>query len=153
MNSTLTLKQRKFWKGYTETHSLAEAARYAGSKGKDNNSLHVIGSRMLQAISPSIPELLNAAGATDEILAKKTLEGLEAKKTMLASFEGKFTDERVLDDHPTRAKYIELLGRMKGAFVDKHELTGRDGGDLILEVHPRMAGTIKGKGNTTLELE
>lgn len=143
MKSKLTPKERKFWVKYIETQSLSESAKAAGSKGTTTQSLSTMGRAILTRIEPSLPEVFDAMGLDDSLMAQKTLEGLQATRTQLASFEGKFTDSKVLDDYPTRAKYLELLGRFKGKFIDKHELTGKDGGDLILQVAP-MQGRAKG---------
>ena len=136
MVSKLTLKQRKFWKDYSTHHNLAHAAKHAGSKGKNLKVLSIIGHQILESLSLSMPELLNAEGLTDKLLAEKTLEGLKAERVQLASFEGKFLDERKMPDVPTRLKAVELIGRMKGVFIDRHELSGKDGGDIILQINP-----------------
>jgi len=138
----LTLKQRKFWKHYQIHHNGAAAAKYAGSNGKNGNSLKVAGSLLLTSLNLSMPELLNAQGLTDEALAQPLKDGMQAKKPLIATWEGKITDRIDVDDHPTRLKAAELIGRMKGVFVDRHELTGRDGGDIILQVK-----IPKGKGH------
>jgi hypothetical protein len=136
MKHNPTIKERRFLEAYLKGKSLAECAKYAGSKGKDRNSLKVIGHRMLTSINLSMDETLTLCGLTDEILAKKLQEGLEAERLYLSSFEGKFLDERKAPDVPTRLKAVELIGRMRGHFIDRHEVTGKDGGDLVLVVKP-----------------
>ena len=91
---------------------------------------------MLTNINLQIDETLILCGLTDEILVKKLQEGLEADRLYLASFEGKFLDERKAPDVPTRLKAVELIGRMWGHSVDRHELTGKDGGDIVLAIKP-----------------
>ena len=145
----LTLKQRKFWKHYIEHHKLCDAAKYAGSKGKDTNSLSAIGYEILESLQLSMPELLNAEGLTDKLLAEKTLEGLSADRVQIATWEGKITDQKAFTDFATRAKYIELLGRMKGVFIDRHELTGKDGGEISITYAPSKIG----KSNKGLSLD
>jgi hypothetical protein len=135
----LSVKERRFLKAYFEGKPLAECAKYAGSKGKDKDSLKVIGHQILARLNLSIDETLTLYGLSDEVLAKKLQEGLEAERLYLASFEGKFRDERKAPDVPTRLKAVELLGRLRGHFVDRHELTGKDGGDIVLEVRPASA--------------
>ena len=135
----LSVKERRFLKAYFEGKPLAECAKYAGSKGKDKDSLKVIGHQRLARLNLSIDETLTLYGLSDEVLAKKLQEGLEAERLYLASFEGKFRDERKAPDVPTRLKAVELLGRLRGHFVDRHELTGKDGGDIVLEVRPASA--------------
>ena len=131
-----TVKERRFLKAYLEGKPLAECAKYAGSKGKDKDSLKVVGHRMLTNINLSIDEILTLCGLTDEVLAKKLQEGLEAERLYLSSYEGKFLDERKAPDVPTRLKAVELIGRMRGHFIDRHELTGKDGGDIVLTIKP-----------------
>lgn len=147
MINKLTVKQRKFWSHYIQHHNLAHAAKHAGSKGKDVKSLSQIGYQILESLQLSMPELLNAEGLTDKLLAEKTLEGLNADRVQLASYEGKFLDEKHFTDYPTRAKYLELLGRMKGVFIDRHEITGKDGGDIALLINSDTSkrGKVSGK--------
>jgi hypothetical protein len=97
-----TVKERRFLKAYIEGKTLAECAKYAGSKRKDKDSSKVIGHRMLTKINLSMDETLTLSGLTDAVLARKLREGLEANRFYLASFEGKFTDERKAPDVPTR---------------------------------------------------
>ena len=91
---------------------------------------------MLTKINLSLGEVLNLSGLTDEVIARKIKEGLEADRLYLTSFEGKFTDERTAPDVPTRLKATELLGKLRGYFIDRHELTGSGGGDIILAIKP-----------------
>ena len=74
-----TVKERRFLKAYLKGKSLAESAKYAGSKGKDKDSLKVIGHQILTRLNLSIDETLTLSGLTDEVLAKKLQEGLEAE--------------------------------------------------------------------------
>jgi len=140
-----TVKERRFLKAYLEGKPLAECAKYAGSKGKDKDSLKVVGHRMLTNINLSIDEILTLCGLTDEVLAKKLQEGLEAERLYLSSYEGKFLDERKAPDVPTRLKAVELIGRIRGHFIDRHELIGKDGGDIVLAIKPatQRRGTKK----------
>jgi hypothetical protein len=67
---------------------------------------------MLTNINISIDETRTLCGLTDEILTKKLKEGLEAERLCLASFKGKFRDERRARDVPTRLKVVDLIGRI-----------------------------------------
>ena len=140
MKGNPTVKERRFLEAYLEGKSLAECAKYAGSKGKDKDSLKVIGHRMLTKINLSMEETLTLCGLTDEVVAAKLQEGLEADRLYLASFKGKFLDERKTPDVPTRLKAIELIGRMKGHFVDRHEITGKGGGEIVLHFQTTRSG-------------
>ena len=84
---------------------------------------------------------LDVEGLSDLAMVKPMMDGIEAKKPLIATWEGKITDQLWVADHPTRAKFLEQYHRLKGNFIDKHELTGRDGGDIILQVK-----IPKGKG-------
>jgi phage terminase small subunit len=138
-----TVKERRFLEAYLKGKSLAECAKYAGSKGKDRNSLKVIGHRMLTKINLSMDEVLDLAGVTDEVVARKLMEGLEADRLYLASYEGKFLDERKAPDVSTRLKAVELIGRIRGHFVDRHEITGKGGGDITLVIAPATQRGVK----------
>ena len=137
----LTPKQRKFWKHYQEHNDKAAAAKYAGCISKSVSGLSHQGNAILNTLQLSMPELLNAQGLTDEALAEPLKNGIKAQKAIVATWEGKITDKLWIEDHPTRLKAAELIGRMKGVFIDRHELTGKDGGDIILQVKP--AGKVK----------
>ena len=50
-------------------------------------------------------------------LARTLVEGLHATKTELASFEGKFTDERTVPDYKTRTRYLEIAAEWAGYVV------------------------------------
>ena len=134
MKRNLAVKERRFLEAYLEGKPLAECAKYAGSRAKDNNSLKVIGHQILTRINLTLGETFDLAGLSDEVIARKLQEGLEAERVHFATFEGKFTDERKTPDVPTRLKATELLGKLRGYFVDRHELTG--GGDIAIEIRP-----------------
>jgi len=151
MKGNLTPKQRKFWKRYTETHSLTDAAKYIGSKGNGTHSLSQVGYQMLKQIEPSMGELLDAKGLTNEAMIEPLIDGIKAQKPIVATWQGKITDQLWVEDHPTRHKFIETYHRLRGNFVDKVELSGRDGGDLVLQVAPRLPGN--GKQSADLEIE
>ena len=137
------VKERRFLKAYLEGKPLAECAKYAGSRAKDSDSLKVIGHRMLTNINLSMEETLTLCGLTDEVLASKLQEGLEADRVYFASFKGKFMDERKTPDVPTRLKAVELIGRMRGLFKDRYELTGKEGGEIELVIKPAGRGEPK----------
>lgn len=136
MIGKLTLKQRKFWKHYCIHHNLAHAAKYAGSSGKDIKSLSSIGYDLLKSLELSMPELLEAKGLGTDRLSEVLASQLEAQRPLIATWQGKIKDERLYPDNAAIGKASELLGRMHGVFIDRHELTGKDGGDIILQVNP-----------------
>ena len=50
----------------------------------------------------------------DELMAKKTREGLDATVVKIASFKGEITDVKEFADFPTRARYLEIAAEFKG---------------------------------------
>ncbi len=117
MKGKLTLKQRKFWKAYIKSHNISESANHAGCKAKSKTSLCEQGRQILKSLELSIPELLNAQGLSDDVMAKPLQDALQAKKYSIGKKEE-------VEDHLIRLKAAELIGKMKGAFVERHEIEG-----------------------------
>ncbi len=151
MLGKLTPKQRKFFQHYCKYHNLAAAAKFVKCKCNSLQSFSTQGHEILKSLELSMPELLDAEGLSDEAMAKPLQDGLIANKSVFATWEGKFTDEKVLEDHPTRLKATELLGRMKGVFIDRVNLSGRDGGDIILQV--KVTPGKKGPKSIDLDID
>lgn len=139
MKVNLTRKENLFLKAYLEGKQLAECALYAGSKGKDTNSLKVIGHNILTNLNISIPELHQLQGITGEYLRQKLNEGLTAQKKYFGSWQGSIIESKPFEDVPTRLKALEIAHKLRGEFVDKIELAGKDGGDLILQMTPAQS--------------
>ena len=150
MIGKLTLKQRKFWKHYCKTHNLSQSATAAGCRDKSPQNLCYYGNKLLKSLELSMPELLDAEGLSDQAMAKPLQEGLVATRPIIATWEGKITARIDVEDHPTRLKATELLGRMKGVFIDRVNL-GKDGGDIILQV--RTASGKKGPKSIELDID
>ncbi len=145
MIGKLTLKQRKFWQHYIIHNNLSAAAKHAGCQCNTLQNYSTQGRTILNSLELSMPELLNAEGLTDQALAKPLQKGINAQKPLIATWEGKITDKLWIEDHPTQLKAVELIGKMKGHFIDKLELTGRDGGDLVLQLVPSKSKKDKKK--------
>src|SRR5947209_8093913 len=64
----------------------------------------------------SIENALDRAGLTTDALLAHAKSGLTATETKLASFEGKFTDERQVTDNTTQYKYWQDLAKIAGMF-------------------------------------
>jgi hypothetical protein len=132
---------------------LYKAAKRAGSKGKDMRSLSSIGYDLLKSLELSMPELLDAQGLTNEYANKVLADGLEAKHTVVATYQGKIGQEKTYEDRPTQAKYLEIFHRLRGNFVDRHELTGKDGGDISISYAPsKVDKKDKGVSGVSLDL-
>jgi hypothetical protein len=74
--------------------------------------------------------------------------GLDAKKKYFGSWQGDIVESEEFEDIPTQLKALEIAHRLRGQFIDKHELTGRDGGDIILQV---ASGSKKGSKNIDID--
>jgi len=95
-----------------------------------------MGYERLKRIDVSFDQILEMKGLSDDLLAAKIKEGLDSTRVGFATFRGKITDTIETPDFPSRAKFVDILGKAKGRFKDTHEITGKDGGDIILQVIP-----------------
>lgn len=116
----LTKKQAKFVKAIvnTEINTVAEAARIAGYalKNARQAGYENLQKPTVQSALQKYVELLNAAGATDEVTAQRLAEGLHAKKvTMFGQDAG--------PDFEQRGKYIDRINKIK-KYLDNDETPG-----------------------------
>lgn len=145
MKDKLSVKERRFLEKYLEGKPLYECAQYAGSKGKDKTSLTVRGCQILGNLSVPMGEILNMNGVTDQALAEKVNEGLQSQKKYFGSWQGAIIESEEFPDVTNRLKAVEIAGRMKGVFIDKTELTGKDGGEITISYAPSKIGLKKTK--------
>jgi hypothetical protein len=128
----LSIKQRKFLDKYLETGNMAEAAEYAGSKGKNSHNLHAAGRVLWDSLGLTISELMEEKGLSDEKLMRTLEDGLNATKVISCNVvaldkEGmkdadSMTKDFVdVDDFPTRHKYLETALKLKGHLKDKKD--------------------------------
>jgi len=64
----------------------------------------------------SVEQALERAGLTTDALLAHAKQGLTATETKLATWEGKFTDERQVSDNTTQHKYWQDLAKISGMF-------------------------------------
>lgn len=156
----LTGKQKAFADHYVATLNATEAARRAGYKGKDDNSLSQIGYENLRKpeIRAYIDELLDAQNmSTQEVIGRLVAQGRSDigdfidPATMTLNL--RYAQERGIshlikkikqtiittDEQQTEIfefelydaqKALEHLGKAKNLFGQKVELTGKDGAPL-----------------------
>ena len=149
MKANLSIKEAKFLEKYLSGASLETCAKYAGFKGTTKHSMQQLGYLCLKNLDISMEETLDRIGVTDEKLARRLDEALSAKKCYYGSFQGQILKSAPYEDIPSRLKAVELAGRMKAHFVDRTELTGKDAGELVLQVMTR-ASKKKDKGTVDL---
>ncbi len=135
---TPTLKERKWLQVYMETMNATEAAMQAYDC-QDRESAGTIGSENLQKLAGKFSDVMDMAGLTDEYLATKMREGMDAEKVEIAKHQGAIMDEKSYIDYPTRKGYVELALRAKGRLKEHvvHEgavpveFTGDNAADYI----------------------
>ena len=138
MKGHLTRREQRFLDHYIETGDLGNSAKHAGYKRSSISSYSQKGRDILNNLKSDFKDMMEEMGLTDRLLCQKVLEGLNAYKTIFASYEGKFLDQRDCVDFSARAKYTEQLARMKGVFLDRVQHEGKDGGDIVLQLSPRV---------------
>jgi hypothetical protein len=124
---TLTAKQRKWIKVYSETHNATEAAMQVYNC-KDRNSAKQIGYENLTKLD--FNELMEAMGLTDESLLESITEGQKATKPIVTP-KGEI---KAVPDYATRHKYIDTALKLKGKLSNKLEVTGENGNPIRMEV-------------------
>lgn len=141
----LSLKKRKFLDKYIETGNFAEAAQYAGSKGKDVNSLSKAGRVLYDSLRFEVADLMEEMGLNDQKLMTVLNDGLQANKNISCNIialnkEGMKDADSVtkdfieVEDHPTRHKYLETALKLKGHLKDKLEVAGPGGEPLKVTI-------------------
>ncbi len=73
------------------------------------------------AVQQLFTHLLDAVGATDELLARRIYQGLHAMQTKTATHEGIITDRKNMVDFGERREMAELALKLRGHLIDKHE--------------------------------
>lgn len=135
MKAKLSVKEAKFLKEYLSGRTLAECAKLAGCKCNSKESYSATGSMILKSLNLSNREILDAMGVTDQATTKTLLQGLKARKVIVATFQGQIGQMKSVPDPPTRAKFLEIYHRLRGNFLDRLELAGQDGGDIRLVIN------------------
>ena len=75
-----------------------------------------------KAVKELFTALLERRGITDDLLAKRLYQGLFAMETKTAQVDGKISDKLHLVSWSERRAYLELLLKLKGHLIDKHEI-------------------------------
>jgi len=115
----LTLKQRRFIKAYIQTGNATQAAKDAGYECKTDAAYAEMGSRLVRNVEARMCEILVEGGLDNATLAKKALEGLNAMVVKPFAEHGVVVSEPAYIDYPTRAKYLEIIAKMKGLMKEK----------------------------------
>ena len=114
----LTIRQRRFIEGKLQGRSSAEAARAAGYSASVSRHANRIISESPH-IQAAMSALLDAAGVSNELLAQRMREGLDAT---VVHHETANSFREVLVDFSERREMVELALRVKGLLVDRHQV-------------------------------
>lgn len=116
----LNTRQRKYVAGAMSGKTPRQAALDAGY----SPSVAQTASKTINK-TPAVRALfilaLEKAGITDEMLAQRLHDGLNATETKLAQKDGVFQDSRELIAFPERRATVELVARLRGLMVEKTE--------------------------------
>jgi hypothetical protein len=113
-----TVKQRQYVAGRLAGKSKKQSALDAGyGPGMAKNPGQKIDAK--PAVEQLFTQLLTAAGATDELLAKRVFQGLNATAVLRETL---YADREVLINFAERREMTELVLKLKGYLIDKHEL-------------------------------
>lgn len=91
-------------------------AEQAGYKHPKKTAYQVLRRPEIQSI---LAAEMERQGLTEKYLVEKLKEGTEATETKLASFEGTFTDQKVVPDFQARHNFVRLCCLLRGDFEEK----------------------------------
>ena len=125
-----TPKQRLLIRGIAAGKTQREAAKEAGMTEQ-----HACEILKKPEVRETIQDLMAKHGLDNDSLLKKHAELLDATKTVSA-VSGRDAGADSVDfvdvpDWQARAKGLEMAYKLKGAFVEKKEITGKDGGPIL----------------------
>lgn len=133
----LTVKQKKLIKGVVEGKSQKQAAIDAGYSPTHAESAasHELNKTQVKA---TLQELMESHGLDDASLLKVHAEMIQATK-VISAVGGKDAGAASMDfidvpDWQARAKGVEMAYKLRGAFIEKKEITGKDGEPIKTEV-------------------
>jgi hypothetical protein len=131
-----TLKEKKFKKILAETgdHILAATKAYDVTS---RDSARAVASENLRKLS-GMEEILEKHGITDDYLAEKTKEGLDATRT-ISTISGKEANGGTVDfvdvpDFISRHKYLETALKLKDKFPTKVSGVQLQDGDKTISI-------------------
>lgn len=113
----LTLKERKFVKGYVRMGNATLAAMEAGYQSKTRAGLRVMASEKLRKLALPIKQLMDRMGLDDVALIEKLRDGLNALFVKTASHEGLIVDQLAYVDFETRREYLDIAFRLRGSYA------------------------------------
>lgn len=137
----LSVRQRKFAKGLLEGKTQKEAALDAGAPPASAETWASKEVRNPKFLS-EFYRMLDLKGLSEEKLAQIHAENLKATKTIVATHEGRITDQLKVPDYPARQRAVDsgwnLHGRHKPAEVEQPQ------GPTIIYITQEKKALIEG---------
>lgn len=96
----------------------------------------------------SVKSAMRTVGITEELIAQKIREGMDATETKIASFEGAITDKLELPDMGERRAYLDMALRLRGDYP-KDEISV----DLTQRIIRLPAKKVIGDGALVIDVE
>jgi hypothetical protein len=129
----LTKKQAKLIKAIVDPNvpTIAKAGEIAGYTSRQHTHKAVQGGTVQEVLENFLSKL-TAAGVTDEHLARRIKEGLDATETKFFAHEGTVVDQRECVDYYARHKYIETVSKIRKLISGGGEEGGSQKQQLIL---------------------
>ena len=131
------IKRKKLIAGIVAGKTQKQAAIDAGYSKK---TAETQASQILKEpqVKSNLEKALDKAGLTDKRLADKHIELLDAQKTVSA-VSGKDAGAGTVDfvdvpDYQTQARALDMAYKLKGGYVEKHEMTHKGKIRLITNV-------------------
>jgi phage terminase small subunit len=128
--SNLTPKQQKFVREYLIDLNATQAAIRAGYSSKTAGQIGEQNLKKLE-IAKAIQEAMNEREKRTEITQDMVLADIEAIKRHAMKDAIDAQGNKVMNNYPAALKAAELQCKHLGILVDKTEITGKDGKDLL----------------------
>lgn len=131
----MTQKQFKYFKLRIENpeKTKKDCALEAGySTSVAENAKEVIENRL---DDPSMIQAMERKGLNEQYLTTILQQGLQAKSTTFAKFQGTIMDQRETIDYTTRAKYLDIALKLRSAYP-ANDLNVKHSGEVNTQVNP-----------------
>jgi phage terminase small subunit len=131
-NGPLTPREKRFVKKYVETGVVGQSARAAGFADPKYGTFL----KRQPKIQTAIQEQLDRVGVTDEVIAQKIRDGLDAQYPEKRGKGGEIFQD-ASPDYFTRHKYLDTTLKVRGDYApDRLEVTNRQ---IVIVISPAMA--------------
>jgi hypothetical protein len=128
----LIASERRFLIHYVQSGNATDAYRKTFPKKKlTDGSAATLGWKLVGRIRKILGDSWwDEFGLTDAEIARVFREGMEATLIKPMAIDKCLVEAGPYTDHPTRIRAGEVAAKLKGRFVEKHELTGPGGGPI-----------------------